>query len=124
MFKFFNCIISMIKNLILRIEPQIDAVVQKVFAETDNKFVSTTQNMFDFLYHFEQKWDVILTKLEDDAAYAVFGIFEGKWLRKIISFEKRSEILFRQKEDSLARYLVSFVIYIVRFAAKVVSLIK
>ena len=80
--------------------------------------------MFDYLYHFEHKWDVILTKLEDGAAYAVFGIFEGKWLRKIIAFENRSEILFRHKEDSLARYLVSFVIHVVILIANVISLVK
>lgn len=124
MFKFFNCIISMIKNLILRIEPQIDTVVQKIFAETEHKFVSATQSMFDSLYHFEQKWDVILTKFEDSAAYAVFGMFEGTWLRKIIAFEKKSEIMFRQIEDGLARYLVSFVIHIVILIANVVSLVR
>ena len=63
-------------------------MIKKVFTETEHKFVSKTQNMFDALYRFEKKWDVILNKLEDDAAYAIFRVFEGKWLRKIIEFEK------------------------------------
>jgi hypothetical protein len=124
MFKLFNYIINIIKNFILKIEPQIDVVVKKVFTETEHKFVSATRNMFDFLYHFEHKWDVILTRLEDNATYAIFGIFEGKWLRKIIAFEKRSEIMFRKKEDKLASYFVNFVISIVRLVAKVFSFIK
>ena len=123
MFKLFHYIINIIKDFILRIEPQIEAVIKKVFAETEHKFVSKTQGMFDVLYRFEQRWDIILNKLEDDAAYAVFRIFEGKWLRKIIEFEKRSEIMFRAKEDKLAAYFVKFVIHVIRLVAKVVSFI-
>lgn len=124
MFKLFNYIISMIKTLILRIEPNIDTVVQTIFTETKRNFVSVTQQMFNSLYNFEQKWDVILTRFENNAAYALFGMFDGAWLRKIIAFENKSEVMFRQVEDGIARYLVRFVIRIVILIANFVSLIK
>ena len=47
MFKLFHYILNIIKDFIFRIEPKIEAVIKKVFAETEHKFVSKTQGMFD-----------------------------------------------------------------------------
>ena len=47
-----------IMNLVLKVEPDVVSIANKIIAEVEHKFVSAIENIVDVIYNFLEKWQI------------------------------------------------------------------
>jgi hypothetical protein len=121
----FSNLKNKIMNLVLKVEPDVVSIANKIIAEVEHKFVSAIENIVDVVYNFIEKWHIRMSKVESKIFIALFGRFlDNKYFKKIIDFYDKVDSYEDKKEREFANQIIKFIIYVVRKIAYVVAICK